>query len=102
MGRVRPYFVVILSPDLQNLAGLPNAGEQCLVEQLVSQLAIKALHKPILLRLTWRNVMPLDLTGCLPCQHRLTGHLGAIIAHDELRLAIDVDELIQLPRHPSA
>jgi hypothetical protein len=39
MGRVWPYFVVILSPVLQNLAGLPDADEQRLVEQLVAQLA---------------------------------------------------------------
>ena len=101
-GRVGPFGVIVGDPGSDQVAGMGDVAEQGLVQKLVPHPAVEAFDEPVLHRLARRNVMPLNLTGGLPRQHRLTGHLGAIVANNKMRLAVGVDELIQLPCHPFA
>ena len=58
---VRPGRVVIDPPGLDDRPGIARCVEQILVQALVSEAAIKALHEGVLRRLAGRDVMPFDL-----------------------------------------
>jgi len=54
-------MVVIIAPDGQLPAGLGQAVEQLLVEELIAQRAVEALDEAVLLGLAGIDVMPFDL-----------------------------------------
>jgi hypothetical protein len=57
---VWPDGVVVYPPDCQCFSHMVERGEDRLVQQLVAQPSIKTLDEGILLRLAWRDVMPLN------------------------------------------
>jgi len=59
-------------------------GEQRLVQKLVPQPAIKALHECVLLRLAWCDVVPADACILRPTQDGDAGEFGPIVAYDLL------------------
>ncbi len=46
--------------------------------------------------------MPIDLVGVGPFQDRLAGELGAVVADDAGRLAIEPHQRVQFASHPFA
>ena len=75
-ARVRSVGVVVDPPFFDDLACLLDVGEQVLVEALVTQSAVEALHEAILHRFAGRNVVPFDITFLLPGQDGVRGQLG--------------------------
>src|SRR5215510_551073 len=65
-ARVWSVGVVVDPPVFDDPASLAEVGEQMLVEALVKQAAVGALHEAILHRLTWRDVVPFDAVVLLP------------------------------------
>ena len=59
--------------------------EQRLVEAFVAQAAVEALDLAVLLRLAWRDVVPLDRALLRPPQDRQAGQFGAVVADDHQR-----------------
>ena len=57
-------------------------AEQGVIELFVTELAVKAFDEAILLRLSMRNIMLLDLCFITPLQDGVTGELGSIVAHN--------------------
>jgi len=51
---------------------MAKAGEQRLFQAFVTQASVEALDEAVLLRLAWRDVMPLDVTIPRPSQDRQT------------------------------
>lgn len=88
--------VVVGQPQCQGLAGMNERDEQGLVQQLIAQTPIEALDKGILLRLAWRDVVPLDPLLLRPAQDRHAGELGTIVGDDHGWPAADRDESIEL------
>src|SRR3954468_1212008 len=86
-ARVRSVGVVVDPPFFDDLACLLDVGEQVLVEALVTQSAVEALHEPILHRFAGRNVVPFDITLLLPGQDGVRGQLGAVVADDHSGVA---------------
>ena len=68
-GHVRSVRVVVDPPVFDDLACLVEVCEEVLVEALVTQAAVEALHKAVLHRLAGRNVVPFDTAVLLPSQH---------------------------------
>ena len=62
-------MVVVGAPFLDDVTGMPVASEQMLVEALVTQPAVEALHKAVLHRFARRDVVPLDTAILLPGEH---------------------------------
>ena len=60
-GAVRPDGVVVVFPDRQRLTSMSKRGEQSLVQQLVTQSAVKTLDEGVLRRLAWCDVVPANL-----------------------------------------
>src|SRR5690606_13819970 len=60
-----------------------------------------AFDVAVLLGLSGIDVMPLDAVLVGPLQDRLAGELGSVVADDAGGLAVNPDQRIQLPRHPS-
>ena len=60
--------IVVDPPFFNDLAGMPIAGEEPLVEALVAQPTVEALHEAVLHRLARRDVVPFDMPVFLPCQ----------------------------------
>lgn len=56
-----PDAIVVEAPGTEDHPSMPRGGQQCFVQALVSQPALEAFVEPVLLRLTWRDVMPLDV-----------------------------------------
>ena len=72
---MRSVGVVVDPPCFDDLAHLVEVGEQVLVEALVAQPAVEALHEAILHRFTRRDVVPFDLVLLLPGQDGVRGEL---------------------------
>ena len=73
-----------------------------LVEALVPQTAVEALHDPVLLRLARRDVVPFDPAFLLPAQDGVARQFGAIVRDDHGRSATPGDDPIQLAADPYA
>ena len=99
---VGPPGIVIIGPCGDLLAGVGQAGEQRLIEQLVAHPSVEAFDEGVLGGLARRRVVPLDPALAAPFQHRVRGQLGAVIADDHARLAVHGDQLLQLTHHPLA
>src|SRR5947199_2010382 len=84
---VRPEVVVVVLPFRKSGASVSERCEECLVEQLVAELAVEALDEGVLRRLAWGDVVPIDAGLLAPAQDRSAGQLGAIVADDGVRLA---------------
>jgi hypothetical protein len=54
-------------------------GEQGLIQQLVTQTAVEALHEGVLRRLAQRNVIPFDQTLLGPTQDRHAGEISSVV-----------------------
>ena len=52
--------VVILLPFFKRLTGIAQCAKQRFVEAFVSQFAVEAFDEAVLLRLSGRDVMPVD------------------------------------------
>jgi len=94
--------VVVIPPDIQLLASMGEAGEDCLDQELVPQARIEAFDEPVLIWLARRDVVPLDVALLVPAQDRHAGQLGAVVADHRMRLAALPVQPRQLPRDPQA
>lgn len=81
---MRPEVVVVVAPGFQLLAGVGEAGEDRLVQELVPEPGIEALDEPVLIGLARRDVVPLDVAFLAPAQDRHAGQLSAVIADDRV------------------
>jgi hypothetical protein len=72
---MRPLAVVVAPPCFDDAARLAEAGEQVLVETLVTQPPDEALDEAVLLRLARRDVVPLQAALLLPAQDGIGGEL---------------------------
>ena len=73
---MRSAPVVILPPFFQHLSGIAQCAEQCLVQAFIPEFAVEAFDEPVLLRLSGRDVMPVDACVLNPFQNRHAGELG--------------------------
>ena len=76
--------------------------EQCLVQQLVTQSAIEALDKGILLWLARCDVMPFDPRLLGLAQDRHAGQLSAVVGDTHHGTATRRNEGIEFPRDPQS
>lgn len=74
--------IVVMCPVTNCDPSMHEVTEHGFVEQLVPYPPVKAFDKPILHRLSGRNVVPIDLVIETPAQHRIAGQFCAIIADD--------------------
>ena len=102
MCGVRPDLVVVMAPALDDEPSFGQAGEHLLVQALVAEPAVEALHEPVLLRLARRDVVPADTGPVAPIQDRARRHLRAVVAHDRHRLAALRNERIEFASQPTA
>ena len=100
---MRPDGVVVDPPVRQGLAGMGERGEQGLVQALVAQPAVEALDEGVLLRLAWRDVVPVDAaapaTSCRIAMLVSSVPLSETIIVGRPRAG---DERIELARDPQA
>ena len=82
---VRTHGVVVRPPCLDDPSRRSQRREQVLVQALVPQATIKAFDEAVLLRLTGRDVMPLDPVVLALGKDGVTGQLGAIVADHHAR-----------------
>jgi hypothetical protein len=79
---VRPDGVVVAPPALDQLAGVREAEEPLLVEALVPQPAVEALHVRVLHRLAGADELEADAAALRPGQEGAARELRAVVAHD--------------------
>jgi hypothetical protein len=73
-----------------------------LVQQLITQTAIEALDKRVLLRLARRYVVPYDMALLGPAQDRRAGQLGAVVGDTGGRLTALSNNRIEHAPDPQA
>jgi methylase of polypeptide subunit release factors len=66
-------------PSVRQLARFIQRREHCLIRQLIPEPGVEALDERVLLRLSRRDLVPLDLVFLRPAQDRHAGELGPII-----------------------
>jgi hypothetical protein len=76
--------IVVVSPIFQFNTRLMQRGEGCGVKMFISELAVEAFYKTVLLWLSRRNVMPLYMHFISPVQNGVAGELGAIVRNNHL------------------
>ena len=91
--------VVIVSPEGQLPAGIVEAVENLLVQQIVAQAAIEWLDEGILLGLPRIELMPVHVVVVAPFQDRPAGELCPVITDNACELAKDPDQRLQCPRN---
>ena len=79
--------IVVVAPCRNQMAGMAQGWEQVLVQALIPQSSVEALHEAVLHRLTRRDVVPFDLAVLLPFEHGVTGQLRAVVG-DNLSVVI--------------
>lgn len=79
---MRALGVIVAHPSRDQIAGMGEIAEQCFVEKLIPHPAVEAFDKPILHRLTRRDIVPFDLVLDAPLQDRVRGQLRPVIADD--------------------
>jgi len=75
---MRPLGVVVSDPDADDLAGLVEIKEDCLVEELVAHPTVEGFDVAVLHRFAGRDVVPFDLMIDCPAEDRVRGELGAV------------------------
>src|SRR5918994_1835556 len=72
-------------PGRDGLAGVVEAEEQRLVQELVSHAPVEALADAVLHRLARCDEVPSDLVLACPAEHGVGGELGAVVGDDHRR-----------------
>jgi len=93
---MRPYVVVVVTPEPQHRAGMAERHEQHLIKTLVTQAAVESLDVAVLLRLAGCDVVPVDWSLLRPSQDRQTDRLGAVIADNHQPHDAPSDDGVQL------
>lgn len=70
-----------------------------LVQALVPEPAVEALHEGVLGGLSGRDVVPFHALLLLPAQDRVTGQFGAIVADDHTGPSPLLDEMVEFTSH---
>lgn len=91
---MRTHLIVVAAPASENGTSLAKRREQRLVQAFVSETAVEALDKRVLLRFARLSVVPLNAHRLAPSQDRHTVQLGAIVGDAGLRLATARNESI--------
>ena len=99
---MRADIIVILSPGFDEMPSVSEALKHMLVQTFVPDPAVKALGKSVLSRLARRDVVPFDAMFLRPHKNGATGQLRAVVADDAMRLAVALDQNIQLTNHAVA
>jgi hypothetical protein len=99
---VRPHLVVVLPPGFDDLAGLIQTDKPMLVQTLVAELAVEALHVGVLHRLARPDEVQLHTAPIGPLIQCLTGELWPVVDHDHLRQAALLTEGLELAHHAPA
>src|SRR3977135_1709811 len=99
---MRAHLVVIDAPGLDDAPCLDERAEHVLVEALVAQLAVEALHEAVLHRLARRDVVPVDPALCRPAQHGVRGQLRPVLAPDPRGLPPDRPQALEHTHDPLA
>lgn len=76
---MRSLGIVIGNPRGDGAAGMVDAEEQALVEQLVAHSPVETLDEGILLRLAGLDIVPVDAADLAPFEDRHAGEFGAVV-----------------------
>src|SRR3954470_1953959 len=98
---MRPHAVVIVTPRGQYGAGLGERRERSLVQALVPEPPVEALHERVLLRLSRLGVVPGDIRSFAPGPDCHARELGTIVGNARPRLAPDRDDGVEFAGNTS-
>ena len=82
---MRAHAVVVLAPALDQHSCLGDRVEDLAVQQLVTQLAVEALHVAVLPGTARLDVERLHADFPEPCPHRLRGEFASVVAAHVVR-----------------
>ena len=99
---MRPDFVVVDSPLLDDLASVADAVEPVLVEALVAKLPVEAFHVAVLLRLSRPDEDVPNSVEVAPLVQGHTRELGAVISVDSFGPAVKLDQIVEDPGYAMA
>src|SRR5574343_752988 len=92
---VGSYFVVVLTPDGDDLAGLSQGFEPVLVEAFIPELAVEAFDVSVLRGLAWLDQDVLNASRLHPCHEGSACELRTVVGSDGLWVAPEPCGLIQ-------
>lgn len=72
--------IIVVAPCRDHSACLAQRREQMFVEAFLAHPSVEAFDKAVLHGLSWRDVMPTDVSVFLPFEHRVAGQFGAVVA----------------------
>ena len=78
-------MVVVRTPMLDRRLSILEAGKPVQIEAVLSELAVEALDKRVLSRLSWLDEVQLHPLVLGPEEHRLAGELRTVVANDSFR-----------------
>src|SRR3954451_8227859 len=88
-----PRRVVVVDPFGKRAAGVVEAEEQALVEELVAHAAVEALDVAVLHGLAFLDVVPVHQVVLRPGEDGIRGELGAVVRDAHAWLAAAADQL---------
>ena len=77
-----PSGVGVGHPSRDQITGMGEVAERRFVQELVPHPAIEAFDEGVLHRLSWRDIVPLDLVVGAPLQDRVRGQFRPIVTDD--------------------
>ena len=97
-----PVAVVIMSPFFGDVLRFPEGREQAFIQTFIPHAAIEGFAEAVLRRLAWLNELQIDAASLRPVKHCQGSELGAVVADNELRSAMQIDQPSQLASHALA
>src|SRR5680860_383331 len=96
---MRPLVVVLEPVLLDHDRRFTQRVEDLPAEQLIIELAVKALHVRVFPWAPWLNVQRLYSGGSQPLLHGCGDELWPVVAANELRLSVHLEQVAQRGDH---
>jgi len=93
---MRPCFVIILSPILNDRSRLFQRYEPVLIQAFITELAVEAFYHRVLGRLAGLDKRQLHARPLRPYRHRLARAFRTVVQNDLLRITEDFSKFVEV------
>jgi len=92
---MRALVIIVADPFSDDISGMVEIAEQGFVQTFIAESPVERFAESVLRRLSWRDVMPLEVCILRPCEHGVARQFRAVVGNNHLRPSSLVDDAIE-------